>query len=240
MSNEEPIGEEDEQRVAAAVALAYSPMDESMPSTVRRRIEADAKAHFEGQARAHARTRAASGNAPSIPQSSASTTSAGSHVVEVEPQGGLLGSRGHGTRWGSRWGWGGALAAAACLALWVRPFVGSGGNVETARLAGSEARVEVRRAEGRVRVSGVPAAQAGAALQVWIRLDRDEALRPAALLGAGQLEGPLGRDVAGDLKCSMLQLGCAGIGEVVITREEPRGALLFDVSRSLRGGSTGQ
>lgn len=228
---------EERDAILAAAALAYTPDAGAMPSELRAKVEAQARAHFGKRAKEHARARAE--ERPAQASAGSSTTAAGAQVVvaldEVRaarrssPLASLV-------TWG---GWAAAAAAIVVLAARSRgdapapsapasasPNVGAEEQVFGAR-EGNGATVRFDRQEGLGLVK-VPASVVGSAdelLEVWITFAGDTAPRLVATSpspsGPGLAFGPVCRPVA------VGALRCAPIAEVVVTRERAPGVAVL-------------
>ncbi|CAN5925379.1 hypothetical protein BH11MYX4_BH11MYX4_33750 [soil metagenome] len=227
------LSDEEIAEAEAAVTLATLPEGDRMPAHVRERVEFRGRAFVGELAKAHARTRAA--------RNMQSTTGAGSQVVEtaeapVAP------------RATSLFGWSGwAFAAAATAALFVS--LSRGGSASTTagaprpaedrvRLSGAdrsagELRYDRASGSGTLTLSGLPKLDAEReSLELWIRFDGDSAPRPIALVDASSATLALGegkRLCQGDPATARSTQGspCVAIRDVLLTREDKRGSLVF-------------
>jgi len=271
------LSDEEVAEAEAAVTLALLPEEERLPTHLRERVEADAKAYFGNRAKVHAFKRAeardrdrkqgiAQGKVPAAGNMQ-STTSAGSQVMAAFADEPAAPVRLRSSSVIALAGWG--LAAAACLALFVSQSRGptttrrsAGGSptqaepvVERFTLTGplarelgpggqpvGELRFDRSLGTGVITISGGPTLDAQReSLQLWMAFDGDASPRAITLLeGVNELPFGAGRPVCESPRSGGLSaLRCASVREVVVTREEKRGTLVFVADRIvLRGVRT--
>lgn len=263
------LSEEELAEAEAALTLAFLPDGDRLPTKVRERVEADARSFFGQRAKVHAIRRADNKNregqeraargAGAASSKVQSTTSAGAHVVTAFDESPKAAPRSTSLLGWAGWG----LAAAACLALFVSqsrtPSRAPGSGVEArsdrvvdrlsltgAGVGDGRARGELRydRALGTGQISITDGPQLDGhleSLQLWIAFDGDASPRAIALLeGATELSFGAGRQVCQSPAASILSgPRCAAVRDVVVTREDKRGTLVFVADRVvLRGGRT--
>lgn len=227
-------------------------VEASAKAVLGKRAKAHALKRAEGNERASVRL-AAAGGAPSA-RSMQSTTSAGSQVAAIEPE-----ARPRPTPLFAWAGW--AFAAAAGIALVVSQSRGPSGHaagggpaappqaarvVDQIRLTGAgdavgEVRYDRNEGTGVLKLSRAPSVDPQReALQLWISFDADRVLRPITLVndGAGapaaEIAFGAGRPFCqGGLSSEHSAPRCVAIHDVVVTREDRRGALVFEEARAV-------